>query len=293
MLEFSTARRTCWSTTIVESGLDIPTANTIFIERADRSAWRSCTNCAGGSDGPPSARSRISSSRPPRRLTEEAHGRLEAIGRYTALGSGLPIVMRVWRNRGARGTCSGREQHGHIAAVGFDTYVRLLGEAVAEMKGEPQAEEREVRIDLPVRAFIPPGWLEQESLRLELYRRIFDSLADQGRRRLGGGRGQAEDRFGELPTEVVTLFALARLRLAALAAGVEENGRFRDQVRVKPVAEEHGALLAATREDAAYHATTKTLNLTPPSHWAAKRSWTTSKKRSNSSTPSAGATPMR
>src|SRR5881398_1764614 len=98
-----------------------------------------------------------------------AVNRLAAISRHTALGSGLPIAMRDLEIRGA-GNLLGAEQHGHIAAVGFDTYVRLLGEAVAEMKGEEVVPEREVRIDLPVKAFVPQGWIEQESLRLELYR---------------------------------------------------------------------------------------------------------------------------
>src|SRR5207248_6741771 len=137
-------------------------------------------------------------------LTEEAHGRLEAIGRYTALGSGLPIAMRDLEIRGA-GNLLGAEQHGHIAAVGFDTYVRLLSEAVAEMKGEEVAEEREIRIDLPVKAFVPQGWLEQETLRLELYRRISTARSAEA---LAAVRAEAEDRFGELPPEVLTLFGI-------------------------------------------------------------------------------------
>ena len=202
-------------TTIVESGLDVPSANTLVVERADRLGLAQMYQLRGRV-GRSSERAFAYLFFPPAAsLTEEAHGRLEAIGRYTALGSGLPIAMRDLEIRGA-GNLLGAEQHGHIAAVGFDTYVRLLGEAVAEMKGEEVAEEREVRIDLPVRAFIPPGWLEQESLRLELYRRISTARsADQ----LTAVRAEAEDRFGELPSEVVTLFALGRLRMAAIGAG--------------------------------------------------------------------------
>ncbi len=250
-------------TTIVESGLDVPSANTLVVERADRLGLAQMYQLRGRVGRSPERAFAYFFFPPTSSLTEEAHGRLEAIGRYTALGSGLPIAMRDLEIRGA-GNLLGAEQHGHIAAVGFDTYVRLLGEAVSEMKGEPVEEEREIRIDLPVRAYVPQGWLEQEALRLELYRRISTARSADA---LAAARAEAEDRFGELPPEVVTLFAIGRLRVAAAAAGVEEIGRFRDQIRVKPVAEDLGSTLAATRDDVTYHATTRTLNLTPPSHW--------------------------
>jgi transcription-repair coupling factor (superfamily II helicase) len=250
-------------TTIVESGLDVPSANTLVVERADRLGLSQMYQLRGRVGRSAERAFAYFFFPPAASLTEEAHGRLEAIGRYTALGSGLPIAMRDLEIRGA-GNLLGAEQHGHIAAVGFDTYVKLLGEAVAEMKGEPVAEERDIRIDLPVRAFIPPGWLEQESLRLELYRKVSTAGSVEG---LAAVRAEAEDRFGELPSEVVTLFAIGRLRIAAAEAGVDEISRFRDQIRIRPVPEEHGAALAVARDDVTYHATTKTLNLVPPSHW--------------------------
>ncbi len=250
-------------TTIVESGLDVPSANTLVVERADRLGLAQMYQLRGRVGRSAERAFAYFFFPPASSLTEEAHGRLEAIGRFTALGSGLPIAMRDLEIRGA-GNLLGAEQHGHIAAVGFDTYVRLLGEAVAEMKGEPVEEEKEIRIDLPVRAFVPQGWLEQESLRLELYRRISTARSPDG---LAAVRAEAEDRFGELPPEVVTLFGIGRLRIAARAAGAEEVSRFREQIRIRPVAEEPGAALAAARDDAAYHATTRTLNLMPPGHW--------------------------
>jgi transcription-repair coupling factor (superfamily II helicase) len=112
-----------------------------------------------------------------------------------------------------------------------------------------------------VKAFVPQGWLEQESLRLELYRRISTARDHDALRRI---RGEAQDRFGELPVEVRTLFAIGSLRIAAQTAGVEEVSRFRQQIRVRPVDEAAGLEAAASRQDATYHATTKTLNLTPP-----------------------------
>src|SRR6266508_2976790 len=136
-------------TTIIESGLDVPSANTLVVERADRMGLaqlyqlrgrvgRSAERAFGYLFFPVQAQ-----------LTDEAHERLGAISRFTALGSGFHIAMRDLEIRGA-GNLLGAEQHGHIAAVGFDTYLRLLAESVAEMKGEPLPEEEEVRIDLPI-----------------------------------------------------------------------------------------------------------------------------------------------
>jgi transcription-repair coupling factor (superfamily II helicase) len=247
-------------TTIVESGLDVPTANTLVVERADRLGLAQLYQLRGRV-GRSAARAFAYLFFPPQaQLTEEAHDRLEAISRFTALGSGFQIAMKDLEIRGA-GNLLGAEQHGHIAAVGFDTYLRLLGEAVAEMRGEPQREEREIRIDLPVKAFIPPEWIGQEALRLELYRRIGTARDAE---ELGVVRSEAEDRFGALPTPVLTLFGVASLKVAASALGVEEVTTFRTQARIKPVEEALGFQLAADLPAATYHATTRTLNLELP-----------------------------
>ncbi len=248
-------------TTIIESGLDVPTANTLVVERADRLGLAQMYQLRG----------RVGRSRerafayfffpPQQSLTEEAHERLSSISRYTDLGSGVKIAMRDLEIRGA-GNLLGAEQHGHIAAVGFDTYMRLLQEAVAEMKGEPVRAELEVRIDLPVRAFIPVGWVGQEGLRLDLYRRI-SNARDHGE--LDDIAVELRDRFGVLPPEVETLFGIARLRVTATRLGVAEVNTFRQQVRLRPLELPDHLQLDLQRRvpDAAYHATTKTLNLTP------------------------------
>ena len=144
--------------------------------------------------------------------------------------------MRDLEIRGA-GNLLGAEQAGHIAAVGFDAYARILQESVAEMKGEPVPEEQELRIDLPVKAFVPPGWVAQEALRLELYRRI-SPAADHAT--LEQIRAETVDRYGALPDEVETLFAIASLRVTARALGVEEIATFREQVRLRPVDDPRG-----------------------------------------------------
>ena len=248
-------------TTIIESGLDVPTANTLVVDRADRLGLAQMYQLRG----------RVGRSRerafayfffpPQQSLTEEAHERLSTISRFTDLGSGVKIAMRDLEIRGA-GNLLGAEQHGHIAAVGFDTYMRLLQEAVAEMKGEPIPETLEVRIDLPVRAFIPVGWVGQEGLRLELYRRI--SMA-RDHDELDEIAVEMRDRFGQLPPEVETLFGIARLRVTSTRLGITEVSTFRTQVRLRPLDLVDRLRLDLGRRipEAAYHPATRTLNLTP------------------------------
>ena len=248
------------STTIIESGLDVPSANTLVVERADRLGLAQLYQLRGRVGR--SAERAFAYLFFPRQaqLTEEAHERLAAISRFTALGSGFSIAMRDLEIRGA-GNLLGAEQHGHIAAVGFDTYVRLLAETLAEMKGEPVRPEREVRIDLAVKAFVPPEWVGQESLRLDLYRRIGTG---RDRDELDTVRAETEDRFGTLPPPVRTLFAVGSLRLACLELGIEEISTFRNQVRIRPVPPALGHEVAARRPGASFHAATGTLNLEPP-----------------------------
>src|SRR6266498_3622882 len=149
-------------TTIIESGLDVPSANTLVVERADRLGLAQLYQLRGRV-GRSAERAFAYLFFPIQaRLTDEAHERLGAISRFTALGSGFHIAMRDLEIRGA-GNLLGAEQHGHIATVGFDTYLRLLAESVAEMKGEPLEPERDIRIDLPVKAFVPPEWVGQEA----------------------------------------------------------------------------------------------------------------------------------
>jgi transcription-repair coupling factor (superfamily II helicase) len=248
-------------TTIIESGLDVPNANTLIVDRADMLGLAQLYQLRG----------RVGRSRerafayfffpPQSALTEEAHERLSTIGRFTDLGSGFRIALRDLEIRGA-GNLIGAEQHGHIAAVGFDAYCRILQQSVAELQGEPIPEEKELRIDLPVRAYVPPGWVAQESLRLELYRRI--SLAGD-HDELARIRDETVDRFGALPAEVDTLFAVASLRVTSRRLGVEEISTFRDQVRIRPVhlPDRLGLDLAQRVTGATYHDARRTLNLAP------------------------------
>jgi transcription-repair coupling factor (superfamily II helicase) len=247
------------STVIIESGLDVPNANTLVVDAANLLGLSQMYQLRGRVGRSHERAFAYFFFPPQRELTEEAHERLTTIARHQALGSGFQIALRDLEIRGA-GNVLGAEQHGHIAAVGFDTYARLLQESVAEMKGEPLPEDREIRIDLPVRAFVPPGWLEQEGLRLDLYRRISSAGDHQLLERV---LDETVDRYGQPPEEVQTLFAVASLRITCARLGVEEVSTYRQQVRVRPL-----ALPEALRVDlgervpgAQYLPTTSTLNL--------------------------------
>ena len=246
-------------TTIIESGLDVPSANTLVVDRADRLGLAQLYQLRGRVGRSTERAFAYFFFPPAQSLTEEAHERLATISRHTALGSGFQIALRDLEIRGA-GNILGAEQHGHIAAVGFDTYARLLRESVAEMTGERVPPEREIRIDLPVKAFVPVGWVGQEALRLELYR----SIATAGdHERLAEVRAEAEDRFGQLPQEVETLLAVASLRVTCERLGIVEVTRYRDQVRARPLPllVDDERALAVRVPGATYHRPTETLNI--------------------------------
>jgi transcription-repair coupling factor (superfamily II helicase) len=248
-------------TTIIESGLDVPNANTLIVDRADMLGLAQLYQLRGRV-GRSSERAFAYFFFPAQRaMTEEAHERLATIARHQALGSGSQIAMRDLEIRGA-GNMLGAEQSGHIAAVGFDAYARILQESVRELQGKPIERQKELRIDLPVKAFVPPGWVAQEALRLELYRRI--SLAGD-HAVLGEIRDETVDRYGALPEQVEVLFAIGSLRLTAARLGVEEVTTYRDQVRLTPVAIADSFLvdLSERISGATYHAAKGTLNLVP------------------------------
>ena len=244
-------------TTIIESGLDVPSANTLVVERADLLGLAQLYQLRGRV-GRSAERAFAYLFFPTQaRLTDEAHERLAAISRFTSLGSGIQIAMRDLEIRGA-GNLLGAEQHGHIAAVGFDTYLKLLAESIAEMKGEPMPEEREIRLDLPVKAYIPAEWVGQEALRLELYRKVATARDHEAIERVAA---EAEDRFGQLPPPVKTLLAVGSLKVTCRQLGIEEVTTFRNQFRIRPVSDAVGYEGAARLEGAAYHPATHTLNI--------------------------------
>lgn len=217
-------------TTIVEAGLDISTANTLLIERADLLGLSQLHQLRG----------RVGRSRergyayffypPEKPLTETAHDRLATMAAHTDLGAGMAIAMKDLEIRGA-GNLLGGEQSGHIAEVGFDLYIRLVGEAVAEFRGEDAEPEPEMRIELPVDAHLPAEYVESERLRLEMYKRLAAVTSEAD---IAGVRDELLDRYGPLPPPVEALLAVASFRLEARRHGVHEVVAQGNMVRFAP-----------------------------------------------------------
>jgi transcription-repair coupling factor (superfamily II helicase) len=151
-------------------------------------------------------------------LSEQAYERLRTIGEHTELGSGFKIAMRDLEIRGA-GNLLGSDQSGHIAAVGYDLYVQLVAEAVAEAKGEARPTPPTVSLDLPGDAHLPKDYVTAEDARLEAYRRLASVHSDGDVEDIGV---EWVDRYGPLPVPAVGLLALARLRTSAMARGIRE-----------------------------------------------------------------------
>ena len=173
-------------TTIVESGLDISNANTLIVERADLLGL-SQLHQLRGRVGRGRERAYAYFLYPPEKpLTETAHERLATIAQHADLGAGMHVAMKDLEIRGA-GNLLGGEQSGHIADVGFDLYVRLVGEAVAEYRGESAIEEPDVKIELPIDAHLPHDYVSSERLRLEAYRRLAAVRTEDALSRAGRG----------------------------------------------------------------------------------------------------------
>ncbi|MDX6298158.1 MAG: hypothetical protein QOI51_2015, partial [Nocardioidaceae bacterium] len=164
-------------------------------------------------------------------LTETAHERLATIAQHADLGAGMAVAMKDLEIRGA-GNLLGGEQSGHIADVGFDLYVRLVGEAVAEYRGEEPADEDEVRIELPVDAHLPHEYVPSERLRLEMYRRLAEVRSPE---QVDALRAELLDRYGALPPAVENLLAVALLRVAAKGAKITDVNVQGKYVRFAPV----------------------------------------------------------
>jgi transcription-repair coupling factor (superfamily II helicase) len=204
------------STTIIESGLDIPQANTLVVERADALGLAQLYQIRGRVGRSDVVAHAYLFYPDGAELTPEARARLATLADHTELGSGFAIAMRDLEIRGA-GDLLGAEQSGHVAAVGFELYVELLGEAVAELSGTRLAVARPVRVDAQVDAYVPPDYIPGEAQKIDLHRRLSLAESEDELREL---RAATEDRFGPIPEPVESLFAIqeAKLRLARIGA---------------------------------------------------------------------------
>jgi transcription-repair coupling factor (superfamily II helicase) len=204
------------STTIIESGLDIPQANTLAVERADALGLAQLYQIRGRVGRSDVAAHAYLFYPDGRELSPEARARLATLADHTELGSGFAIAMRDLEIRGA-GALLGAEQSGHVAAIGFELYVELLGEAVAELAGTRRAVARPVRVDAQVDAYVPADYMPAEAQKIDLHRRLALVESEDELRELQAG---TEDRFGPLPEPVESLFAIqeAKLKLARIGA---------------------------------------------------------------------------
>ena len=221
-------------TTIIESGIDIPNANTLIVDRSDLfglSQLHQLRGRVGRSRERAYAYFLYPTDKP---ITELAHDRLTTIATNTDLGAGMQVALKDLEIRGA-GNLLGGEQSGHIAEVGFDLYMRMVADAVDEFKSgyfEETPKKLECKVELPINAHIPIEYIEAERLRLDLYRRIADAINDAG---LDEIKAELLDRFGELPSAVTELLAVASLRIFARTLGIAEIAIAGKNLRITPV----------------------------------------------------------
>ncbi len=260
-------------TTIVETGLDISNANTLLVERGDLLGLAQLHQLRGRV-GRGRERGYAYFLYPPEApLTETAHDRLATIAQNTELGAGMAVAMKDLEIRGA-GNILGAEQSGHIAGVGFDLYVRLVGEAVDAFRrhaGADTAEDEEladVRVDLPVDAHIPHDYVPGERLRLEAYRKIAAAPDQAG---LDAVREELVDRYGQPPAPVRRLLAVAAFRHTCRAAGVTEVAVQGTSIRFAPLPLADSQLVRLKRlyPKALFKAVTNTVSVPKPTEGAA------------------------
>ncbi|MEN9752866.1 MAG: transcription-repair coupling factor, partial [Actinomycetota bacterium] len=224
------------STTIIETGIDIANANTLIVDRAENFGLSQLHQIRG----------RVGRSRerayayfffdPNKPLNETAHDRLATIAANNELGAGMQVALKDLEIRGA-GNLLGGEQSGHIAGVGFDLYLRMIGEAVADFKGEKQASPAELKLELPVDAHVPNTYVDSERLRLEAYHKLSAaSGATASRAQLDAILDELQDRYGTAPESVLNLIAITELRQIANRCGFTDvNALGGTAVKLQPV----------------------------------------------------------
>jgi transcription-repair coupling factor (superfamily II helicase) len=224
------------STTIVETGLDIANANTLIIDRADKyglSQLHQLRGRVGRGRERAYAYFLYDEMKP---LSETAHERLSTIAANNELGAGMQIALRDLEIRGA-GNLLGGEQSGHIAGVGFDLYLRMIGEAVSTFRGDVAEGQTELRLELPVDAHIPEEYVESERLRLEAYQKLSTASAPASTpEQIDLVLEELADRYGDPPEQVSNLIAVSRLRRMAVKAGLSEVVAMGGNLRIAGVA---------------------------------------------------------
>ena len=218
------------STTIIETGVDVPNANTLIIENADRYGLSQLHQIRGRVGRSTRRAYAYFTYRQNKTLSEIAEKRLSAIREYAAFGAGFRIALRDLEIRGA-GNLLGAEQHGHLDAVGYDMYIKLLSEAVLEEKGETVAAPRECTVDVKLDAFLSKSYITSSAQRMEMYKKIAKISTEEDYEDL---IDELCDRFGEPPRSAVNLCRIARLRGAGISAGMTKITQNDAAVRFVP-----------------------------------------------------------
>jgi transcription-repair coupling factor (superfamily II helicase) len=221
-------------TTIIETGIDIANANTIIIDRADKYGLAQLHQLRGrvGRGRERAYAYFVYDENKP--LSETAADRLETIAVHNDLGSGIQVAMKDLELRGA-GNLLGAEQAGHIAGVGFDLYLRMIGEAVSEFRGEETEGPTELRLELPVEARLPEHYVDSERLRLEAYQKLSAAATATAQDdAIDLVHEELTDRYGTPPPEVDGLIAVARLRRRAAMAGLADVVAMGRNLRIAP-----------------------------------------------------------
>lgn len=216
-------------TTIIETGLDIPNVNTLIVDEADRMGLSQLYQLRGRVGRSHRLAYAYFTYRRDKVLTEVAEKRLQAIREFTEFGSGFKIAMRDLEIRGA-GNFLGPEQHGHMMAVGFDMYCRLLEEAVKELKGDLIEEIQEPTIDLNIDAHIGNDYIPDAGMKIEIYQKIMRIQSAEDARDVGE---ELEDRYGPVPQSVTNLLAIARIKALCTRLKVQAVTQIKDMVHIK------------------------------------------------------------
>jgi len=216
-------------TTIVESGLDVPEANTLIVFDADRFGLSQLYQIRGRVGRSNKQAYAYFTTRANKQMSETAQKRLDAIREFTEFGAGYRIAMRDLEIRGA-GDVLGPQQSGHLSTVGYDMYCKLIEEAVGEARGLSQTPELDTRIDLKIDAYLPQDYVQQEKLRVEIYKRIAMVVDEETRMTI---EDELIDRFGDIPQPVENLIRIAQLRGATRRLGVSHLTLRQDGLHLK------------------------------------------------------------
>ena len=213
-------------TTILESGIDIPNANTIIVENADRLGLAQLYQIRGRVGRSDKQAYAYITYKRDKELTEVSDKRLKAIKEFTEFGSGFKIAMRDLEIRGA-GSLMGEIQHGHMEQIGYDMYCRLLDQVVKELRGEKIEEEIDVQIDLDVTSYIPDEYIENSSQKIEIYQNIALCKSEDD---IQNVTDEVIDRYGQMPYEIENLLDIARIKIMSKEKFITKISQKRENI---------------------------------------------------------------